>query len=75
MTDWDFSKLPKKEYNACAKLYLAKNTGLLLDKHNTYNLSEYDYCCGEHLDSDMQTWWGEWYNKIYIKWKKEESAA
>ncbi len=48
---WDFTKIPIKKRSEFERLYEEKDfTGLVL-MHNKYNLSEYDYCCGEDKNS------------------------
>lgn len=42
---WDFSKLPKTEYETVKELYLNKNIVGLIKIHNQYKLSNYDYGC------------------------------
>jgi len=44
---WNFTKIPSESWSEFERLYEIKDfTGLVLF-HNKYNLSDYDYCCGE----------------------------
>jgi hypothetical protein len=44
---WNFTKIPSESWSEFERLYDSRDfTGLVLF-HNKYNLSDYDYCCGE----------------------------
>lgn len=53
---WDFSKLPKSEYNNAIHYFKSNDIDLLVKLHNDYKLSSNDYCCSP--DEAMINWWG-----------------
>lgn len=57
---WDFTKIPDFEWESIIKAYDQKKYVELIRIHNRYQLSEYDYCCGD--------------NRGLIKWFKKGIA-
>jgi len=53
---WDFSKLPVDQHQTAIDLFIANDVRGLLDLHNQFQLSQYNYCC--ELDGFLR-WW-EW---------------
>ncbi len=46
---WDLANLPNRELDRAYTSFISKDTNDLLDMHNKYNLSEYDYeCCNRN---------------------------
>lgn len=43
--DWNWEKLPVKEYNKALKALDWWDTEVLFDLHNKYKLSDNKYCC------------------------------
>ena len=48
-SEWDFSKLPKDLHERVKMLVENEDVYSLLDIHEDYELSEYEYCCGKPL--------------------------
>lgn len=53
---WDFTKLPKAEFNNVIELVESKKWGALMDIHNRFGLSETFFCC----DSKPAERWFVW---------------
>lgn len=53
---WNFTKIPKEKEQEFKELYDNRDfTGLVLF-HNRYNLSDYDYCCGNQDKKSVFKW-------------------
>ncbi len=53
---WNFTKIPSEKWEEFERLYDSRDfTGLVLF-HNRYNLSDYDYCCGEEDKKSVFKW-------------------
>ena len=53
---WNFTKIPKEKEQEFKDLYDNRDfTGLVLF-HNRYNLSDYDYCCGNQDMKSVFKW-------------------
>lgn len=73
MKAWDFKKLPESEW-VKVKQYLNEQTIFeLVNLHDKYKLSEYNYCC-EGTTASMLNWWNyglKKYNEGLFKKGKE----
>jgi hypothetical protein len=66
---WNFTKIPLESWSEFERLYESKDfTGLVLF-HNKYNLSDYDYCCGE-VDKKAVFKWA----KFGLNGRREQSS-
>ena len=45
MLEWNWSKLPETEYQRVRELYENRDWAALLEVHNQYQLSPYEYSC------------------------------
>ena len=53
---WDFTKLPREEYNNVVELVALKQWGKLMDIHNKYQLTPTFFCCDEKPAQRWFTW-------------------
>lgn len=44
---WDFSALPESEHARAVEAVEALDYGMLLELHDRYQLSPYNYCCAK----------------------------
>ncbi len=51
---WDFSRLPKSEHKTAIEAYNSRQWGVLVELHETYRLSENQYCC--QSDAPVREW-------------------
>lgn len=62
---WQFTKIPLEEWDNIIRFYKERKYVELIRIHNRYQLSEYDYCCG---DKGFMKWF-----KKGIEWSKERT--
>jgi hypothetical protein len=62
---WDFTKIPDSEWQNIENLYNKNNYVKLVQIHDRYKVSEYDYCCRE---KGFMKW-----IKAGIKWNKSRT--
>lgn len=53
---WDFSRLPGSEHSAVIAAFDAGNIRALVDIHDKYKLSPYNYCCDQ---TGLLAWFGD----------------
>jgi hypothetical protein len=68
---WDFTKIPKQERKNFRDAYKNKDFTKLVLMHNKYDLSPYDYCCG---DSDINAVF-KWAKYGIDGWKNRKSGS
>lgn len=66
---WNFTKIPLEKRNEFKELYDSRDfTGLVLF-HNRYDLSDYDYCCGDDKKSVFK-----WAKFGIDEWRREQGG-
>lgn len=65
-SEWDFSKLPEELHSRVRELLEKGDANALLEIHDDYELSDYDYCCGVPI-SGVLVWFKHGIDKGLIQ--------
>lgn len=69
---WDFTKLPEEHHQKAIDMFLENDVRGLLDLHNQFQLSPYNYCC--EMDGFLR-WWSWAIEQRIINGVQKQTAS